>query len=87
MVFAKKEWREALTEFSDDVFDKAILSCREFYELPPTLPQMILCCRQIKRRVIHVVKQSEPVSVNQEWVALHLKKCREMLGQNQGENR
>ena len=87
LVFAKKEWREALTEFSDDVFDKAILSCREFYELPPTLPQMILCCRQIKRRVIHVVKQSEPVSVNQEWVALHLKKCREMLGQNQGENR
>jgi len=87
LVFAKKEWREALAEFSDDVFDKAILGCREFYELPPTLPQMIQCCRQIKRSVIHVVKQSDPVPVNQEWVALHLKKCREMLGQKQGENR
>ncbi len=79
MVFAKKEWREALSEFSDDVFDKAILSCREFYELPPTLPQMILCCRQIKRRVIHFVKQSEPAPVNREAAAFYLKKCKEML--------
>ena len=87
LVFAKKEWREALAEFGDEVFDKAILSCRDFYELPPTLPQMMQCCRQIKRRLIPVVKPSEPVRANQEWVALQLKKCREMLGQNQGENR
>ncbi len=74
-------------EFSDDVFDQAILSCREFYELPPTLPQMILCCKQIKRRVIHSEKPIEHVPSNREWVALHLNRCREMLGQNQGEKR
>lgn len=79
LVFAKKEWREALTEFSDEIFDKAILSCREFYELPPTLPQMILCCRQIKKRLTYYVKQSESTPVNREASALYLKRCKEML--------
>lgn len=55
---AKKEWQEALSEFTDAVLTKAILGCREFYELPPTLPQMIQRCRQIKKQVTFcVVKQ------------------------------
>ena len=81
LVFAKKEWREALTEFSDGVLNKAILNCREFYELPPTLPQMILCCRQIKKQLTCYVKQSDsaPENKNRERAAFYLKKCKEML--------
>lgn len=79
LVFAKKEWREALIEFTDDVLTQAILICREFYELPPTLPQLILCCRQIKKQLTFNIKQSDPAPVNREAAAFYLKKCKEML--------
>jgi hypothetical protein len=79
LIFAKKEWREALTEFTDAILTKAILNCRGFYELPPTLPQMILCCRQIKKQLTFYIKQSEPAPVAREAAAFYLKKCKEML--------
>ena len=74
--FAKKEWQEALSEFTDTVLTKAILNCRDFYELPPTLPQILLCCRQIrKQESFYVVKDAyEPA--NKAVVSSCLQKCK-----------
>lgn len=77
--FAKKEWQEALSEFTDVVLTKGILSCREFYELPPTLPQMIYCCRQIKRQITFYVVKQGAVPAKKEIVASCLQRCKEML--------
>lgn len=77
--FAKKEWQEALSEFTDAVLTKGIMSCREFYELPPTLPQMIQCCRQIKKQVTFCVVKQDVVPANKEIVASCLKRCKEIL--------
>ena len=78
--FSKKEWADALSGFNDDVLTKAILNCRDFYELPPTLPQLIGCCRQINRQSTFYVKQSGYVPASQEVVEFNVKKCKEMLG-------
>ncbi len=51
LVFAKGEWAEGLRSFSEDVIQKAVISCRDFYEMPPTLPQVVRCCREQKRRM------------------------------------
>lgn len=77
--FAKKEWQEALSDFTDAVLTKAILNCREFYELPPTLPQLLQCCKQIKKQeAFYIVKQAyEPA--NKAIVASHLQRCKEIL--------
>ena len=80
--FAKKEWHEGLSEFSDSVMDKAILQCREHYEMPPTLPQMIACCRQIKRRSEFYVVNTSHIPASQEVVVAHLNHCKNMLSKN-----
>jgi len=57
--FAKKIWQEALMEFSDSIINKATIECRDFFELPPTLPQLLHCCRQIKKQTtFYVVKNA-----------------------------
>ncbi|MBA2649336.1 MAG: Vir protein [Legionella sp.] len=79
MIFAKKEWLDALGEFSEMVLTKAILNCRDFYELPPTLPQMLHCCRQIKKQtVFHVVNESH-VPANKAVVEACLQQCKKLL--------
>lgn len=77
--FAKKEWQEALSAFTDEVLTKAILNCREFYELPPTLPQVIQCCRQIKQRTFVDVVKETFVPANQAVVQSCLQRCKEIL--------
>lgn len=66
--FAKKEWQDALGGYSDAVLTKAILSCREFYELPPTLPQMLQCCKDAKKQI----SGNEQPNLNQLHAALHI---------------
>src|SRR5690242_19560243 len=39
--YAKKEWQDGLNGFSENTINKAIIQCRDFYELPPSFPQMI----------------------------------------------
>lgn len=79
--FAKKEWLEALGEFSEGVLTKAIVNCRDFYELPPTLPQMLQCCRQIKKQIsFHVVKENY-IPAKKEVVMSCLRQCKEFLNQ------
>jgi hypothetical protein len=77
--FAKKEWQEMLGEFTDDVFTKAILKCLEFYEMPPTLPQVRQSCRQIKYNTIVAVAKETFVPANPEIALSCLRQCKEIL--------
>ncbi len=77
--FAKKEWLEGLKPFNDDTLNQAILECRDFCEMPPTLPQMIRCCRGIKKRTTFYVVSKAIIPARAEVVEASLKKCREIL--------
>lgn len=77
--FAKKEWQEALKDFNEAVITKAILSCLEFYEMPPTLPQMRQSCRQIKNSHFVNVVTEEYVPANPAIVLSCLQQCKEIL--------
>jgi hypothetical protein len=77
--FAKQEWLEGLKPFNDDTLNQAILECRDFCEMPPTLPQMIRCCREIKKRTTFYVAPKAVTPARQEVVEASLKKCREIL--------
>ncbi|HAU1408744.1 TPA: Vir protein [Legionella pneumophila] len=77
--FAKKEWQEALGEFTDAVITKAILNCRDFYELPPTLPQMLQFCRQIRKRERFYVVDKGYVPASKAIVMDSLQKCKDYL--------
>ena len=77
--FAKKEWAAALSQFTDATLIKTILHCREAYEMPPTLPQVIHCCRQLKKRNAFYVVKKDHVPVAPEVVMSHLKQCKEFL--------
>lgn len=77
--FAKKEWQEALGEFTDLVMIKAITDCREFYELPPTLPQMIRCCRQITKHTAEEVVKEIYIPPEKEFVLSQLQQLKHIL--------
>lgn len=77
--FAKKEWQDALSEFTDEVLTKAILNCREFYEMPPTLPQLRQFCRQIKKQTFVDAVKKKVVHANPAVVLSCLKECKEFL--------
>ena len=77
--FTKKEWAEGLSAFSDEVVNKAVIHCRDYCEMPPTLPQVIILCRQIKKRnEFYVAKQDHP-PVNIAVVNLNLNQCKSFL--------
>lgn len=80
--FAKNEWRDALSEFSDVVLNQAIIECRAHHDMPPTLPQMIACCRQIKRRTAFYVVDDHHVPAQKEIVVTQLQRCKEMLSKH-----
>jgi hypothetical protein len=78
MKFAKKEWQEGLGRFADDVLSEAILGCREQYEMPPTLPQMIYYCKQIKKRKEFRIKE-EDIRAQESVVVSNVNRCLEFL--------
>ncbi|HHU0036410.1 TPA: Vir protein [Legionella pneumophila] len=77
--FAKQEWEKALSQFSDEVLEKAIIGCRDFCEMPPTLPQMMQFCRDVKKRaeVFKPTVVSKPAE--HEVVKSHIKQCYQFL--------
>lgn len=81
MEFAKKEWLEGLSPFSDEVVNTAVVNCRDFYEMPPTLSQVINACRQIKKRDDFYVAGKAFTRANPEIVRLNVQRCNEMLTQ------
>lgn len=76
--FAKTEWLDGLADFTDAVLDEAIIGCRDQYEMPPSLPQMIGFCKQIKKR-----KEFRMVPVHtrarEDIVNKNVKRCMELL--------
>ncbi|MFO9067152.1 Vir protein [Legionella pneumophila serogroup 1] len=77
--FAKQEWEKALSQFSDEVLEKAIIGCRDFCEMPPTLPQMMQFCRDVKKRA-EVFKPTEVKKpAEYEVVKSHIKQCYQFL--------
>ena len=77
--FTKKEWDEGLNAFSDEVVNKAAVHCRDFYEMPPTLPQVIILCRQIKKRNEFYMANTDHKPANATIVNLHLNRCKAIL--------
>ncbi|MGL6030071.1 MAG: Vir protein [Legionella sp.] len=76
--FAKKEWVEGLVEFSDAVLHEAIIGCREQYEMPPSLPQMIGFCKQIRKRKEFRVVPAH-TRAKEEVVITNVTRCKELL--------
>ena len=77
--FAKKIWQEALMDFSDSIINKATIQCRDFFELPPTLPQLLHCCRQIKKQTTFYVVKNAGVPADPIIVKSFLEQCRKIL--------
>ena len=79
-VFAKKEWQAALKDVSDATLTKAIFYCRDFYELPPTLPQVVQCCKELSKQPSFYVVKENVAPANQALVESCLQQCRKYLG-------
>ena len=77
--FAKKEWAEPLSQFSDEVLNKAIITCRDYCEMPPTLAQVINHCRQIKKRNEFYQFDPDFVPAKAEVVLSNLQQCKDIL--------
>ena len=45
LAFTKTEWLDGLARFEDKVIEKALMTCLNNWELPPTLPQFVDSCR------------------------------------------
>ncbi|HAT3986275.1 TPA: Vir protein [Legionella pneumophila] len=77
--FAKKEWTEGLGQFSDEVLNQAILACRDHCEMPPSLPQMIGFCRDIKKRTAFYVAYETHKPASQAVVEENIRQCKAYL--------
>ena len=77
--FAKKEWDEGLRQFSDEALHKAAINCRDFCEMPPTLPQVIGYCRQFQRRNDFYVANHVKAPRKLEVMTSQLKQCKDIL--------
>lgn len=76
--FAKNEWLEGLAVFSDVILTQAILDCRNHCDMPPTLPQMIGLCRDIKRRTLRVAPEEYQLA-SKEVAEKHIRQCKAYL--------
>lgn len=82
MQFAKEEWQEGLSAFSDEVVKIAVNACRDFYEMPPTLSQMITCCNKVKKRMASDAENKSscdtPRCSPDSWI-FHMSQIKQML--------
>jgi len=79
--FAKNEWLEGLSRFSDDTLNQAIIECRDYCEMPPSLPQLIGICRDIKKRNNVYVAPKEFTPASTEVMEAAIKQCKAFLFQ------
>jgi hypothetical protein len=77
--FAKNEWLEGVSRFSDDTLNQAIIECRDYCEMPPTLPQMIGFCRAIKKRNAFYITPEEYQPASKEVVEENIRRCKAYL--------
>jgi len=81
--FAKKEWREGLSKYSDDTLQKVTTHCRDWSELPPTLPQIIGLCREITRRNDFFLADKNSIKATPAVVNFNLQQCKNILTQGE----
>ncbi|HBD9221515.1 TPA: Vir protein [Legionella pneumophila] len=77
--FAKKEWSEGIEPFSDEILNQAIFMCRDYCDMPPSLPQMIGFCRGIKKRSSFYVANKGHRPATKAVVEEHIKQCKAYL--------
>ena len=77
--FAKKEWLEGLCKFNDEILNQAIIECRNFFDMPPSLPQLIGICRSIKKRNKVYVAPKQLTPARKEVVEENIKQCKALL--------
>ena len=77
--FAKKEWQEGLNRFDDRILEQAVLNCRDACEFPPTLPQIIKCCREIINNNNYFVANYDYKPAHPSTVMSHLEQCKSFL--------
>lgn len=77
--FAKNQWLEGLEPFSNEVLNEAILLCRDHSEMPPSLPQMIGFCRDIKKRRTFYDAQKTYQPASEAVVEQYIRQCKAYL--------
>lgn len=77
--FAKQEWLDGLSQFDDDIINRAVIECRDSFEMPPTLPQLIQLCRGIKKRTGFFVAGKAIEKALPEVAEKYLKACKNYL--------
>lgn len=77
--FAKKEWLEGLNRFNDDILHQVIIQCRDYCIKPPTLPQMIGFCREIKKQSSFYVASKDFTPAKKEVVKANINQCKSYL--------
>ncbi len=77
--FAKKEWLEGLSKFSDEILNQVIIDCRDHCEMPPSLPQMIRFCRDMKKRNAVDVAPEKYQPASKEVVEENIRQCKAYL--------
>lgn len=77
--FAKKEWVEGLSQFGDEILNQVIIDCRDHCEMPPTLPQMIGFCRDLKRRSAFHTTSEQYQPASKEVVEENIRQCKAYL--------
>ena len=77
--FAKKEGSEGLGQFSDEVLNQVILACRDHCDMPPSLPQMIGYCRDIKRRNTFYISGEPHQPASKAVVEENIRQCKAYL--------
>lgn len=84
--FAKQEWMDGLKQFDEEIVNKAILEVRDRYEMPPTLPQVMRLCRDIKKRLSFYVAPKTKEKATAEVVERNIKQCKTFLNTPQINN-
>ncbi|KTD38598.1 hypothetical protein Lnau_0513 [Legionella nautarum] len=66
ILFMKKEWHKALAHFSNRIVELAIEACGLSKSLPPTLPEFVDICKNIRARdgFIRAVPSTKPKGIS-----------------------
>jgi len=78
-VFTKNIWLEGLKPFEDSTIDKALLTCRNQGDYPPSLPQLIDNCKQIANRSKGFYNNQPVKKADPEIAAKYMKQIKTIL--------
>ena len=70
LAFTKNEWLEGLKKFEDTAIDKTLLTCRDQWEYPPSLPQLIEGCKQVTNKNKGFYNNNQPANKAKPEIAM-----------------